>query len=137
MKDTLEVIEIDMRGQRTTLHLKDPNHSEKRCVTFTTDSLHEHLMKMAQRRDEVNALLGKWFRTIIKNCARCQGVHNDLLFEELKGESVAGRIGDYSVEFTHWAFCPTTLQPILLTHCAKPGRTADNSGSNHGKDSGK
>ncbi len=47
--------------------------------------------------------------TQIRNCARCGGNH-DLLFTEMKGEPIEAIEGD----FTHWAMCPITRQPIVM-----------------------
>jgi hypothetical protein len=46
---------------------------------------------------------------MIKNCARCLGKHK-LTFVPLKGEPIEGKDGNY----THWAMCPLTEQPIVL-----------------------
>jgi hypothetical protein len=46
--------------------------------------------------------------TQIRNCARCQGDH-ELIFTELKGEPIEAIEGN----FTHYAMCPTTRQPIV------------------------
>lgn len=47
----------------------------------------------------------------VRNCARCNGNHDDLVFRPLlqpilddEGKAV----------WTHWALCPTTGEPILM-----------------------
>lgn len=47
--------------------------------------------------------------TDIKNCARCGGNH-ELEFTKLDGDPIETPEGDY----THWAMCPATSQPILM-----------------------
>jgi len=49
-------------------------------------------------------------KTDIFNCARCRGNHEMLSFEPLKGDPIDGVEGNY----THWAKCPVTEQPIVL-----------------------
>jgi hypothetical protein len=46
-------------------------------------------------------------RTTVSNCARCGGTHENLKFTQLSG----GPIGD---QYTHWATCPKTGEPIAL-----------------------
>lgn len=41
----------------------------------------------------------------VRHCARCGGNHSRLTFHPLDNPSV---------EFSHWAMCETTEQPILL-----------------------
>jgi hypothetical protein len=42
---------------------------------------------------------------VLKRCARCGGKHKDITFFQLD------RPAD---EYTHYALCPSNLQPILL-----------------------
>lgn len=46
------------------------------------------------------------FYTDVGTCARCQADHQHILFHQF--EYPADR-------FTHWAICPTTGEPILMT----------------------
>jgi hypothetical protein len=41
----------------------------------------------------------------LTNCARCGGTHSEITFFQLDIPSG---------EYTHYTFCPTNLQPILL-----------------------
>jgi hypothetical protein len=43
--------------------------------------------------------------SLVKNCARCGGMHANVLFK-----SFGKRPGKY----THFAICPTTQEPILM-----------------------
>jgi hypothetical protein len=45
------------------------------------------------------------FRTDVKNCARCGGNHDQLLFCKFQ---------QAPPDHTHWASCPATDEPILL-----------------------
>jgi len=63
----------------------------------------------------------------IRNCARCQGTHENVMFEKLVGEPIDGVEGDY----THWAMCPEKMQPIVLAVLPKDQGRDDNSGSDH------
>lgn len=49
-------------------------------------------------------------QTDIYNCSRCRGNHEKMSFEPLKGDPIDGVEGNY----THWAKCPVTEQPIVL-----------------------
>jgi hypothetical protein len=49
--------------------------------------------------------------TDVKNCARCGGAHNALEFAPLSNPPD---------DITHWALCPTTQEPILLTVTEAP-----------------
>lgn len=40
----------------------------------------------------------------LEACPRCQGVHEGVTFKPFKEAD----------EFTHWAFCPQTSEPVLL-----------------------
>jgi hypothetical protein len=44
--------------------------------------------------------------TTISNCARCKGIHKDIIFKPLAGETIG--------VYTHWAMCPETKMPIVL-----------------------
>lgn len=46
----------------------------------------------------------------VRGCARCNEDHEQLVFLKL---------GQPCQEWTHWAVCPTTNEPILLTFDAK------------------
>lgn len=53
--------------------------------------------------------------TQIRNCARCQGDH-ELIFVELKGEPIETPEGNY----THYAMCPVTNQPVVQMRGVDP-----------------
>lgn len=47
----------------------------------------------------------------LSNCARCGKNHRQLKFKKLKRPGLSHRGGAHS----HWALCPTTREPIMLT----------------------
>lgn len=51
------------------------------------------------------------FKTSVKSCARCGHDHNEVEFQALRAPITADS-GD--AEWTHWAPCPVTGEPILL-----------------------
>lgn len=52
-------------------------------------------------------------------CARCWGDgHSELLFNELTHP-----IEDSNGNFTHWALCPTTNEPILMRVVPESGNS--------------
>lgn len=56
---------------------------------------------------EVKAEIGGLPTISLPRCARCLGPHADLIVE---------RLHNPSDEWTHWAMCPSTLQPILVRY---------------------
>lgn len=45
----------------------------------------------------------------VKDCARCSGAHEGLVFEKL---DLFSRVGDFTM--VYWAMCPDALQPVML-----------------------
>jgi hypothetical protein len=72
-------------------------------------------------RNEAKQNEAKNVVTTIAHCVRCDGIHKDLAFSPLNGETVTGEMGD---EYTHWAMCPTSKQPILLSIVPEPKKLA-------------
>jgi len=59
-------------------------------------------------KEEKQALKGNR-ATTIRNCARC-GQEHELEFTVLEGDPIETVEGDY----THWAMCPVTNQPLMM-----------------------
>ena len=57
--------------------------------------------------------------TAVRSCARCGGNHEPRDYQPLQRpmEPVEGEVGP---TWTHWALCPTTGEPVLMT-VADPG----------------
>jgi len=47
----------------------------------------------------------------IEKCPRCDGKHEILTFFEFKKNFMKVN----GVTYTHWAYCPRTLEPVLVT----------------------
>src|SRR4051812_37308184 len=63
-------------------------------------------VRITPARDQAN-----WKRMSIKGCARCDGDgHKDLVFKEFANPVEL----DDGTTFSHFAFCPTLGEPILL-----------------------
>jgi hypothetical protein len=78
-------------------------------VSETSEEMDERVEKMIEEKG-----------TFIKNCARCGGDHQ-LEFEELQGEVIEALEGEYS----HFATCPKTGQPIVQMRAVKRGLIED------------
>lgn len=50
--------------------------------------------------------------TNIRNCARCDGDHDQLVFKKLSRPFAPREAAP--IEWTHWAPCPTNGEPILM-----------------------
>jgi hypothetical protein len=75
---------------------------------ITKDEAFNDLRKTLKSK---KTLVGKRTKVIIssiKNCARCGGNHEDLVFNKLR------RPTQTPEKWSHWASCPKTKEPILL-----------------------
>jgi hypothetical protein len=49
----------------------------------------------------------------VRNCARCGGDHDGVVFEPLTRPVARGGDREDSLLYTHWAACPTNGEPII------------------------
>jgi hypothetical protein len=49
--------------------------------------------------------------TTVEGCARCGGKHADLDFKPFSQNSIKDSDG---ADWTHWALCPATGEPLIL-----------------------
>lgn len=67
--------------------------------------------------------------TDVRGCARCEGDHDGLEFQplgrpiEIEGANVlnGSSLLNRTLVLSHWATCPTTGEPILLTFIGEDG----------------
>jgi hypothetical protein len=65
-------------------------------------------------QDEYERITRRTITTTVSNCARCGGTHEHLNFRKLSGEPIG--------EYTHWAMCPKTGEPIALLITMQMGK---------------